>query len=111
MIEHKNDHSWVTQTEDLQWNVGNHTPRNSNIVCLQKFDEYNNKFGKGWSPGSKLMLAINTSTLTTLKMYFSDHPFIKHDIFEVNVNSPRRGPPIGIVTQYCEHHNMSYIYQ
>ena len=21
-----------------------------------KFDEYNNKFGKGWSPGSELML-------------------------------------------------------
>ena len=32
-----------------------------------KFDEHNNKFGKGWSLGSELMLETNTSTLPTLK--------------------------------------------
>ena len=44
-------------------------------------------------------------------MYLSDHPLIKYDIFEVNVNFPPRGTPIGILEQYCEHHNMSYISQ
>ena len=33
-----------------------------------KFDEHNNKFGKGWSPGSELMLGTNTSTLPILKL-------------------------------------------
>ena len=33
-----------------------------------KFDEHNNKFGKGRSPGSKLMIVTNTSTLPTLKL-------------------------------------------
>ena len=55
------------------------------------------------------MLFTTTSTLTTLKIDLSDHSFIKDDIFEVIVNFPSRGPPIGITTQYCEHHNMSYI--
>ena len=40
-----------------------------------KFDEHNNKFGKGWSPGSELMLGTNISTLTTLKSDLSDRPF------------------------------------
>ena len=74
-----------------------------------KFDEHKNKFGKGWSPGSELVLDANTSTLPTLKIYPSDHPFIKDDIFEVDVNFPPIGTPTGIFDQYCEYHNMSYI--
>ena len=31
------------------------------------FDEHNNKFGKGWSPGSELVLGTNNSKLTKLK--------------------------------------------
>ena len=34
----------------------------------EKFDEYNNKFGKRYSPGSELMLGTNNSTLPTLKI-------------------------------------------
>ena len=30
-----------------------------------KFDEHNNKFGKGWSPGSEIMLGTNISTIPT----------------------------------------------
>ena len=74
-----------------------------------EFDEHNNKFGKGWSPGSELMLGKNISTLPTLKTELSDYPSIKYYIFEGNFNFPPRGTPIVIVTQYCEHHNMSYI--
>ena len=55
------------------------------------------------------MLGTNTSTLTTLEIDISDYPFIKYDIFEVNVNLPLRGITIGIASKYCEHHNMSYI--
>ena len=33
----------------------------------ENFDEHNNKFGKGWSPGSKLMIGTNISTLPILK--------------------------------------------
>ena len=32
-----------------------------------KFYEYNNIFGKGWSPGYELMLGKNTLTIPTLK--------------------------------------------
>ena len=76
-----------------------------------KFYEHNDKFGKGWSPGSELMLGKNTSTLPTLKIDTSDHNFIKGYIFEVNVNLPPRHTPIGIVEKYFEYHNMSYISQ
>ena len=55
------------------------------------------------------MLGRNISTLPTLKIDLSDHPFIQDDIFEGNYNFPPREIPIGIVTQYCENHNMSYI--
>ena len=51
------------------------------------------------SPGSELMLGTNTSTLPTIKTDLPDHPFIKDDTFEVNVNFTPRGTPIGIVTQ------------
>ena len=54
-----------------------------------KFYEHNNKFGKGWSPGSELMLVTNIFTLPTLKIDLLDHPFIKDDIFEGNVNFPQ----------------------
>ena len=43
--------------------------------------EHNNKFGKGWSPGSELMIGKNTYTLPTLKIDLSDNLFIKGDIF------------------------------
>ena len=35
IIEHNKDHSWVTQTAEVQLNGGTHTPRNSNIVHLK----------------------------------------------------------------------------
>ena len=57
------------------------------------------------------MLGTNISTFTTLKIDLSDHTFINDDIFEGNVNFPPIFTLIGIVTQYCEHHNMSYISQ
>ena len=57
------------------------------------------------------MLSTNIYTLTTLKNNLSDNPFIEDEIFEVNVNFPPRGTHLVIVTQYCEHHNMSYISQ
>ena len=80
--------------------------------CSSKhFDEHNNKFGQGWSPGYELMFGTNTFTITTLKIDLSHHLFIRDDIFEVNVNFSPRSTPIGIVTQYCENHNMSYISQ
>ena len=63
------------------------------------------------SPSSKLTLITNNSTHPTLKTDLSDHPFIKDDIFEANVNFPIGGTPIGIISKYCEHHNMPYIYQ
>ena len=50
------------------------------------FHEHNNKFGRGWSPGSELMLGTNISILPTLKNYLSDQPFIKDDIVEGNAN-------------------------
>ena len=46
-----------------------------------------------------------------VKIYLPDHYFTKYDIFEVTVSLPPRDNPIGIVAQYCEHHNMSYISQ
>ena len=57
------------------------------------------------------MLGTNNFTLPILKIDLSDRTLIKYDIFEFNVDFPPRGTPIGIVTQYCEHQNMSYITQ
>ena len=76
-----------------------------------KFDEHNNKFVKLWSHSSDLMTGTNVSTLPTLKIDLSDHPFIKYYIVEVTVTFTSRGTPIGIITQYCEHHSMSYVSQ
>ena len=88
-------------------------PHTQNLKCFSsaKFYEHNNKFGKRWSPGYEFIPGTNISTLPTLNIDLSYHPFIKYDIFEVSVNLPPRGNPIGIVVKYCEHHNMSYIYQ
>ena len=57
------------------------------------------------------MTSKTFSTLPALKFDLSDHPFIKYDIFQVAVNFPPRGIPVGIVAQYGEHHNMSYTYR
>ena len=46
-----------------------------------KFDQHNNKFGKGWSPCFELILVKNTSTLTKLKIGLLYNPFVKDDIF------------------------------
>ena len=73
------------------------------------FYEHNNTFGKGWLPGSELMTGTNFSSLPKLKIDLSDHPFIKYDIFEVNVYFPPRVTPIFTVEQYCEYYNISYI--
>ena len=88
-------------------------PHTKKIKCCSSvmFDEHNNKFGKGWPPGSEPTIGKHKSTLQILKIDFSYHPIIKDDIFEVNVNLLPRGTIIGIVAQYCEHNNMSYIYQ
>ena len=77
------------------------------ILFIYKFDELK----KLWSQGSELMLGTNFFTLPSLKIDLLDHLFIKYDIFVDNVNLPPRGTPIGIVTQFCEHQNMSYISQ
>ena len=91
----------------IKW-LEQHTKR-IKYCSSAKFDEHNNKFGKGCSPGSKLMLGTNISTIPTLKIDPSDHPLIKDYIFESNVNFPPGGNTIEISTQYCEHHNISYI--
>ena len=87
---------WDTHTKKLKY------------FSSAKFDEYKNKFGKGWSPRSELMTGTNISTFPISKIYLSDHHFIKDIIFEVNVNLPPRGTPISIIAQYCEHNNISY---
>ena len=58
-------------------------PHNKKIKYCSSgiFDEHNNKYGKGCSPGSELMLGTNTSTLPTLKVHLSYHLFIIDDIF------------------------------
>ena len=56
-----------------------------------EFDEHKNKFGKGWLPGSEVMLGTNNSILPTLNIDLSYHPFIKYDIFKVGVHFPQRG--------------------
>ena len=55
------------------------------------------------------MTVTKVSANITLKIDLSDHPLIKDDIFEVTVTFPPRGTPIGIIYQYCEHHNMYYV--
>ena len=46
-----------------------------------KFDEHNNNFGKGWSPGSNILKGKYTSAIPTIKIDLSDHPCIECDIF------------------------------
>ena len=67
------------------WDPHNKTLKYGSSV---KLDEHNNKFGKGFSPGSELLLGTNISTPPTLKIDLSDHPFIRYDIFEGNVSFP-----------------------
>ena len=43
-----------------------------------KLYEQNNHFGKGWSPGSELII---DKKITTIKIDLSYHPFIKYHIF------------------------------
>ena len=76
-----------------------------------KFDDYNNKFGKGQSPGSTLINGKNIYALPTLEIDISGHPFIKENIFEAAVMLPPRCTTIVIVAQYCEHHNISFVPQ
>ena len=64
----------------------------------EKFDEHNNKVLKG-RPPSELITGTIFFTLPTIKIDLSDHPFIKYDIFEVNVIFPPRGTPFGIFSQ------------
>ena len=59
-----------------------------------KFDGHKNKYGIGWSLGSELMFGTHTSTLLKLKIDLSYNPFIKYNIFEVNISLPSRGTPI-----------------
>ena len=42
-----------------------------------KYDNHNNKFGKGWSPGPELINGTHIYSLTTRKIDLSDLPFIK----------------------------------
>ena len=87
------------------------TCKKLNYCSSEKFDKYNNKFVKGWSPGSNLLNVTDTSSLPTIKMDISYQPFIKDDIFEATVYFPPRGTPIVIINCYCEHHNMTNISQ
>ena len=54
-------------------------------ISSAEFDEDNNKFRKGWSPDSELMVGINVPNLPKFEIYISDHPFIRDGIFEVTV--------------------------
>ena len=69
--------------------------------------KHNNNFGKVWSPGSNILKIIDTSSLLTIKMYLSDHLFVKYDIFEATVKFPPRGTPIVIITYYCDNNKMT----
>ena len=52
------------------------THQETQIFSSEVFDKHSNKFGKGWSPGSELMLGTNTTTLPTLKIDLSDNTLI-----------------------------------
>ena len=49
--------------------------------------------------------------LPTLKIDLYYQPLIIEDVFEAAINFPPQSTPVGIVSQYCEHHNMSHISQ
>ena len=68
--------------------------------CLSiKFDEHNNQFGKGWSPGFDFMNRKIISALPMMKIDLSEYPFIKYDIFKATVSFPPTDTTIGIVAQ------------
>ena len=58
-----------------------HHTKKLKYYSYEFFDEYNNKFGEVWSPGSELMTGTNIYTFTTLKIDPSDHTLIKYDMF------------------------------
>ena len=62
-----------------------------------KFDEHSNKFGKLRSLCYEPITGVIFYTLPTFKIDLSGYPFIKDGIFEVTVNFPPRGTPIGDV--------------
>ena len=87
-------------------------PHTKKFKCFSsaKFDYHNNKFVNGLSTGYELITGKKIP-LSNIKINLSFHPFIKDDIFEVTVIFPPIVTYIGIVDQYCERHNMSYIPQ
>ena len=62
MTKHKKDNSWVTQTEELQWNCGTHTPRNSNIFHMQNLMNITINLAKDDHQVMKLCLAHTLPT-------------------------------------------------
>ena len=53
-------------TDTIKW-WDPHTKKLKYFLSAE-FDEHNNKFGKGWSPGSELMTGTNISSLKKLKL-------------------------------------------
>ena len=54
------------------------------------FDEYNNTFGKSWSPGSKILKDRETPDLPAIKLDLFDYPSIKDHIYEAIVHFTQR---------------------
>ena len=53
------------------------THQETQIFLYENVDEYNNQFGKGWSPGYELMSGAKFSTLPTLKLVYQTTPSSK----------------------------------
>ena len=87
------------------------TYQETQIFSIYQIYERENKFGKGYSPGSVLMTGTNVYALPKLKIDLSYHNFVKDNAFESKVKFPPRGTPISMVVHYCENHSMSYVYQ
>ena len=80
MNRHKREHSWVIiSVKKKKWR--NPHTKKLKYCSYAIFDEHNNKFGKGWSPGSSLMNFTNIHDLPMLKNDLSDQPFINYYIF------------------------------
>ena len=88
-----------------------YTHKETYVLPICKNDEHNNKFSKGWFPGSKKLNGKEISNLPTIGIYLSDQPFNIEDIFVAIVTFSPRGTPIGIMNYYCENNNMNYITQ
>ena len=98
MKEHNKNHSWVILTEDQQWNSGIHITKNSTIFHLPNLTRIEIFWGKD-------------DHLPRLKADLLEHLFIKDDIFEATAKFPLMGKTIGMIVNYCEHHNIYYGYQ